>query len=289
MRNMFSGVVRLVRFAAIVIVAGFAASACSGGAAPSAPCGGADSFFIAGCCGAPLAACLKRHPPCPLAVHMGAFASWLDTLAPVSACSTRIAALAARQAFFTTDTGRGVIDDDSVAYAGMASSPCKIILYVSALCPLCKRVYKDLYAAVTEGALKGIARLGIKVITAREWDLALLAARRVNKQSALFLSLAGVEERISMPIIRQKAAGIGLSPAQLDRLLADSSLLQEGRRSAIEAARNGVRLTPTVFIGSRRYRSYKDPQWIIDAVLCLHESAGPSRPERTNGQLPGDR
>ena len=244
-------------------------------------CARLDSFYIGGCCKKTLAECLRRTPPCPLAIHLGAFASWIDTLLPAEPCSTRIAAVATRYAFFT-DTTHATIDSGSVTFVGSPSSPLAIVLYVSALCPLCKRVYKGLYADVTEGSLHGVARLGIKVLSVKSWDLALLAARRVNRQSALFLSLADVNERISMPVIRRKAAEIGLSPATLDHLAADTILLREASLSASEAARNGVTVTPTVFINGRRYRSYKDPQWVADAALFMYEAGifVPARPSR---------
>jgi glutaredoxin len=251
-------------------------------------CPGLDSFFIGGCCKTTLDECLQKTPPCPLAVHLGTFASWIDTLLPVESCSTRVAAIAVRYAFFT-DTTHSTIDSSTVSFVGFSSSPVSIVLYVSALCPLCKRVYKGLYADVTEGSLHGIARLGIKVLSTRPWDLALLAARRVNKQSALFLSLAEVEERISMPVIRRKATEIGLSPAMMDHLTADSMLLWEANFSASEAARNGVTVTPTVFINGRRYRSYKDPLWIADAVLFMHETGVPSRRALHGEHAPEDR
>ncbi len=171
-----------------------------------------------------------------------------------------------------------VIDNDAVTFVGSPSSPISIVVYVSAICPLCKRVYKGLYVGVTDGPLRGIARLGIKVMSSRPWDLALLAARRVNKQSEFFLSLAGMEERISMPLIRREAALIGLSPALLDRLTADSTLLREAALSAIEAAKNDVTLTPTIFINGRRYRGYKDPQWVADAILYMCEAGKLPKP-----------
>ncbi len=251
-------------------------------------CPGLDSIYIGGCCASSLEACLKRIPPCPMAVRLGAFASWIDTLTPAEPCSTRVAAIAARYAFFT-DTTKFAIDYGPVTFVGAPGSPGTIILYVSAICPLCKRVYKGLYAEVTAGSLRGIARLGIKVRSSRSWDLALLAARRVGKQSALFLSLADVEERVSMSVIRKKAAGIGLSRRLLDSLSADSSLIREANYSVGEAKQNEVTLTPTIFINCRRYGSYKDPQWIADAARYSCESGSLPESGFPSGQSRGVR
>jgi protein-disulfide isomerase len=39
-----------------------------------------------------------------------------------------------------------------------------------------------------------------------------------------------------------------------------------------EGERVGVTVTPTFFIGGKRYRSYKDPQWVVDAALYENET-----------------
>jgi protein-disulfide isomerase len=182
-----------------------------------------------------------------------------------------VAALAERYASFN-DTVRHTFDVSRVSFAGNPRSPVTILLFVSTSCPLCKKVYKELYGEVTGGKLKARAKIGIKVFSARPGDLALLAARKFNKQSEFLLSLAGVEERISMKITMQKALEIGLPEREFRALLQDTVLTNEAQASALEGERNGVTVTPTVFIDNKRYRSYKDPKWIVDAALYEYES-----------------
>ena len=236
-----------------------------------ARCSGLDSFALAGCNGTGLASCVKRQPAFLPASRLDAFATWIDTLKKNDPCSTKVADLAERYATFN-DTQTHPIDLSHVSFAGDKRSPIRIVLYVSATCPLCKRVYKALYYDVTGGPLRGIAKLGIKVFSVHDWDVALLAAQKFNKQSDLLLSLAEVTERISTPIVLQKAAEIGIPLQELRQEMADSATVAELKKSIDEAARNEVKLTPTVFIDGVRYRSYKDPQWITDAVLYKREA-----------------
>jgi glutaredoxin len=230
-----------------------------------------ESFYIADRCSSTLAECIKNHPTCLLALHLNAFAFWIDSLRNDEPCSSRVAALAERYASFI-DTVRYAIDLHTTEFAGASNAPITLILYVSASCPLCKRVYKELYGEVTEGKLLNKAKMGIKVFSVRPGDMALLAAKKFNKQSEYILSLAGVEERISEKIIMQKAADIGLSKRTFYRILRDSALINEAQASAQEAGKNGVTIAPTVFINGKRYHGYKDPKWIVDAALYEYES-----------------
>jgi hypothetical protein len=47
--------------------------------------------------------------------------------------------------------------------------------------------------------------------------------------------------------------------------------MREAEASALEGESNGVTVTPTAFINNKRYRSYKDPKWIVDAALYEYE------------------
>lgn len=176
------------------------------------------------------------------------------------------------------DTARHEIDLRGVTFAGDGVAPVTIVLYVSATCPLCKRVYRDLYGAVTAGALTGKARLAVKVRSDRPADLALLAAGKFNKQSDFLLALAGVEERLCGDTLRKKWRDIGLSPADLGRSMHDSLTIGEARASAAEAAANGVAITPAAFINGRRCRVGRDAVRIAEAAEAAYRArAGDKR------------
>jgi protein-disulfide isomerase len=233
-------------------------------------CAGLDSFTIKECGPFTLCECVKKIPSCGIAQRLNSFAVWIDSIQSDKPCSSRVAALAERYASFN-DTVLHKFDLSSVPFVGTPASPVTILLFVSTTCPLCKKVYKELYSEVTEGKLKDRAKIGIKVFSARPADIALLAAKKFNKQSEFLLSLAGVEERISMKIVIQKAVEIGIPEREFRALLQDSVLMREAEASALEGESNGVTVTPTAFINNKRYRSYKDPKWIVDAALYEYE------------------
>jgi protein-disulfide isomerase len=169
------------------------------------------------------------------------------------------------------DTKAYPIDTSIVTFVGAAAAPLHVVMYVSASCPLCKRVYKNLYDSVVTGSLKGKARLGIKPFSSKPWDLALLASRKFNRQADLIRSLAGVTERISLAIILDKADSIGIPRKEFEKAIDDARIKEAADESYREAVRNGVSLTPTIFIDNRRYKSYKDPQWVADAAEYFYE------------------
>jgi glutaredoxin len=210
----------------------------------------------------------NRKPPCALAVRLKRFADWLEE--KEKPCSTMINDVAERSATLR-DTGRYSIDTSLVTFVGASAAPVRIVMYVSASCPLCKRIYHDLYDSVTTGPLKGKARLGIKPFSSKPWDVALLASRTFGKQSVLLRSLANVSERISLAIILQKADSLGIPRKEFEKAIVDERIKDAADGSYREAVRNGVSLTPTLFIDNHRYKSYKDPRWVVDAAEYFHE------------------
>jgi glutaredoxin len=234
-------------------------------------CTGLDSFRITECGPLPITECSRKHPACTIARHLAAFASWIDTIqGDDKPCSSRVAGLVNRYESFN-DTVKHSIDTRAVTFIGARNAPVTVLMYVSGACPLCKRVYKALYGEVTGGKLRHIAKLGVKVFSDRPIDIALLAAGKCNRMSDLLLSLAEVKERLSMELVIEKAGELGIGDSLFRTLLHDQALLHAARVSAQEAAGNGVTVTPTIFINNKRYHSYKDPEWIIDAAFYEYE------------------
>jgi protein-disulfide isomerase len=243
-------------------------------------CPGLDSFLIAECGRLSIPECSQQHSEYSLAHRLDKFLRWIDTIRSNDdnlSCSSRVAALKERYADFR-DTNRLRVDTAGVVFVGGARAPVALVLYISASCPLCKRVYRGLYNEVTDGKLRRVSKLGIKVFSERSIDIALLAAGRFNRQCDLLLSLEDVKERISIPIIFRKAHEIGLPDSSFRALLQDSVLMKKARASVLEGEKIGVSVTPTVFINGRRYRGYKDPQWIVDAALYEYELLGNAQP-----------
>jgi len=248
----------------ILCLVSAAAAACAAAQADSTTrCDSAIHAVHIDACNSSLGGCLKRARPGDLAVRLDRFGAWLAS--KDKPCSTMVKDVEERAATLQ-DTARFAIDTSQVTFAGAAAAPVRIVMYVSATCPLCKRIYHELYDSVTAGGLTGKARLGIKPFSAKPLDVMLLAARRFGRQADLMRSLAGVEVRITEAIVLKKADSIGIPAHELRKLAADSAIVRAAVGSAEEGGRNGVTVTPTIFINNRRYKSYKDPQWVVDAA-----------------------
>ncbi|MBN1127595.1 MAG: thioredoxin domain-containing protein [Chitinispirillaceae bacterium] len=235
-------------------------------------CAGLDSVTIQECGTLSIHECSKKNPECAIAHRLDTFIRWIDTIKGDNGpCSTKVTELKKRYETFK-DTLTFSIDMSEVRCVGADDAPITILLYITASCPLCKKVYRELHEEVTEGKLRGAAKLGIKVFGVRPNDVAVLAAGKLNRQSDLLLALGEVKERLSEKIIIRKAHEIGMPDSAFRELIRDSACIKMAQASALEGTKNGVTVTPTVFINNKRYSSYKDPQWIVDAALFEYES-----------------
>jgi protein-disulfide isomerase len=230
----------------------------------------AGKIHIGYCCKTSLDSCIKMNKSCEIARRLNLFSKWLDTVNGAKPCSLVVNEIQKRYQTLT-DTVTCKIDLRNVPMAGSTNSKINLVMYVSATCPLCKKVYKDLYQSVTNGELKNKARLGIKVISASAPNLALLTAAHFGKQSQLMLSLHDIKERISMEHIIKKCAEIGIPADSLNAYMNSASIRTLAEVSVSEASVNGVKYTPAFFINGKPYHSYKDPQWVIDAVLFEYD------------------
>jgi protein-disulfide isomerase len=230
----------------------------------------AGKIHIGYCCNTSIDSCIKMNKSCEIARRLNLFSHWLDTVNGSKPCSLVISEIQKRYQTLT-DTLTCKIDLRNVPMTGSPNSKINLVMYVSATCPLCKKIYKDIYESVTTGKLKDKARFGIKVINASTPNLALLAATHFGKQSRLMLSLYDIKERISMEHIIKKCAEIGIPADSLNTYMNDNSIKTLAEASASEASVNGVKYSPVFFINGKPYHSYKDPQWVIDAVLFEYD------------------
>jgi Thioredoxin len=228
----------------------------------------AQSFHVAACDSLSLAVSLGRTPPCRLAVFIAPFAKWLvgkgKTIDEcVKDCNARCECM--------TSAKRFTIDLSDMPVAGDGKAPVSIVMYISAMCPLCKYLAAEMYREVTTGALKGKARLLAKPFASGTGDRALLAADWCKKYWDYIIALNNVKMRPDEPILLRVADSLGMPTAAFKNLLADSTIRQRLERFRKEGEINEVTVTPTFFIDGKRYRSYKDPQWVVDAALYEYE------------------
>ncbi len=165
------------------------------------------------------------------------------------------------------------IDTTTFPIAGNSKAPILLIVYVSATCPLCHYISRELYSAVTPGgALYGKVRFMAKPYGVTAANLSLYAANSLGKFWDYFLALANVNERIDPELFFHIADSLGMKKAHLKNLMENEKTVSLAQKNTAEAQTNQVTITPTVFINCVRYRSYKDPRWIIDAAEIKFET-----------------
>lgn len=156
--------------------------------------------------------------------------------------------------------------------SGDPKSPIKIRAYVKSSCSLCKRVVIPLYIAVNSEILKGIASLEIRPMSDTPGDRALLAAEKQNRGWDFFLSLENEDRRLDDKIIMELAKKLNLNIPQFKKDYTSTETFKTLRVIHNEAGRNNFHTTPTLYIDNHRYQSYKDPQWVIDAIELKYNS-----------------
>jgi protein-disulfide isomerase len=178
-----------------------------------------------------------------------------------------------RYGCLTSTSASGRIDTTVFPIAGDPKAPVLIAGYVTGTCPLCHYITRELYAAVSPGgALYGKARLMVKPLGASPGNLALCAANELGRFWDFFIALSNVKERADSAVVYRVADGIGIKPATLSQLARDPKTLTMAQASTAEAGANGVTVAPTFFFNRVRYKSYKDPRWLIDAAEYLYEA-----------------
>jgi hypothetical protein len=218
--------------------------------------------------------CFEQKPDCSIGQRFTNHAAWLvlyklpfDTI--MRLMRDRY------QSLVTTDTVR--IAESFLATAGAPDAPITITAYISITCPRCKRVCIPLYHAVTQGRLAGIAKLRMKPFSSGVDDLVLLASQKCNVWWQLYLSLEKETGRLDQHLLISKAQATGLDTIALKKFLSQDTLRLMQKEYKREGIKNGVSVTPTIFINNRRYVSSIHPDWIIDAVECIHELAQQSK------------
>lgn len=222
----------------------------------------AYSFTLDNCCDTTIGACIELKPACTQAPRFLDFISWMILRGHqqekiIKELEKRVVS------FFGPDT---FLVNSSLPLAGAQDAPVIISSYISASCPRCKKVCIPLYLAVTDGPLYQLAKLQLIPATVSFGNMALLAAHEQGKFWDFFLKLEGEKRRLNERILMSKARKLGLNTKQFKRALYNNQYKKVLTQSRNKARNNGVTITPTLFINKRRYRSYKNPQWIIDAV-----------------------
>ena len=225
-------------------------------------CPEVKSLRIKECGGATLEALAKRGGSCSVAPRLYRFAQWFDSFA--QPCSTILKEVKNRYLTYEEPV-RSSIDYAGVPFEGAPDAAVRIVVYISMTCPLCKKLYCDLSDSLKNGRKSSMA-LYAKPFPSTQLEYAFAAVQSEGKQAELLRSLASVADRITLTTIYQCLAAIGIPWQTVDRLIRTRSTVAYVEASRAEALANGVTGAPTFFINNKRYRSYKDAQWIIEAA-----------------------
>jgi protein-disulfide isomerase len=275
MRTATPGIAYCVLLSAAAAGAGFAQP-------PSAAQKTHDSvitnYRVSQCCASTVKKCLSQVPVCPLARRLAKFSEWL---AGEGKSYAEIMEKMEERERTLTDTGRAQIDISNMPFAGSPDAPVDIVAYISATCPLCKLITGEMYVEVTEGDLKGKARFFAKPFTRGFGDRAMLAAARLGKYWDYLRALAQIKKRTDTEEFYAVAEQVGIARSDLEQSAQDPEFGRVLERSHDEGARNGVTVTPTIFVNGRRYRSYKHTLWLIDAAEYEYEMMTALRPGKS--------
>jgi hypothetical protein len=225
-------------------------------------CSEVKSLRIRECGDATLEVLNRQWDNCDIASRLLSFSHWMDSLS--RPCSTIVGDLKTRFAYFE-DTVRFPIDLSGVSFEGPADAPVRIVLYVSLSCPVCKWLYCSLSDSLKAGRINEIA-LYVKPFAVTPLERVFAVVQKERKQNELFHSLALVKERVTQEMVLRIADSLGISRQTTEKLSHSKAIADFVASSHSEAVKNGVTVTPTVFINGKRYHSYKNPRWVIDAA-----------------------
>jgi protein-disulfide isomerase len=221
------------------------------------------------CCDLTLAECLKQKPTCALAARLAE-----NVCRRVEAGQKReeIARALSKRASFFLSNKKFAIDLSAVPAVGDGSAPVELVEYACARCPFCSKITPDLYRAVTEGPLKGKARLHLKTFPIRshqhskEAGMGFLAAAELGKFWEFALLAYGRFDAFCPLKQADWAEELGLEKALFEKLLQDERLREILVDNIKEGLRNGVDATPTFFINKKRFAGDLTAAEIIDVV-----------------------
>ncbi|NLE03037.1 MAG: thioredoxin domain-containing protein [Fibrobacter sp.] len=226
------------------------------------------NFKIPQCGNSSFKSCLNQNDACPIALYLDRFLDWL--LIKQSDYEKLYEQLSKRYESFTS-TDVFIIDTTVVKWVGEETAPVKLEIYFSASCSHCRYILSELYQAVFDGELKGKARMTEIPFGANISNMAAMVANRYDKFWDLIFELNKTKVRIDTTNVYEILQSVGLSREQIDNGVADSLLKTKLLYCKEQAVANDVSVVPTIFINNHRYSSYKDPEWIIDAVKYEYE------------------
>lgn len=163
-----------------------------------------------------------------------------------------------------------VISPSFIPAAGDTKSPISIVAYVTSDCPHCKKVGIPLRDLVL-GYYKGKAQFQIKPIHQHIGDYALLAAVEQGKAWELFEAYGDIEGRMDEDAVIKAATAAKLDVVKLKKRVNSNTEFYKKiiEKNYVEAKKNGLNFTPTLYFNGYMYETNKHPIWIMEYIDYL--------------------
>jgi protein-disulfide isomerase len=209
------------------------------------------------CCEGTISECLVKKPVCKLAVRL---ADDVCRRAGAGKSQTEIERELVRRAASALGP-KLKLDVSQSSIAGDPKAPVEIVAYLCARCPFCAKLEPQLYLSVTQGKLKGKAKLVVRPFPIRSHKhstlaaKALLAAERQGKFWDFLNYMYAHFDQFDPEKLEEFAAKAGLDAERFRAALADPALENTLVASKKEGIRNHVEATPTLLVNRRKYEA----------------------------------
>jgi len=214
-----------------------------------------------------------KKPGCKVAPRLVEFIEWMDSVGKAPHDSVLGNALRDHYASLASKT-RYAADIRGWPVVGEPSSPLTVVMYFSGTCPLCKRNFVELHYEVTNGSLKGKAKIVAKPFGQNNVNKALVAAHDMGRFADIMIALAHAEGRVDEETVYSIAESMFFDKAKFKAAAESQSVADRVNAAYAEGHKNGVELVPTYIIGGRRYESVSNTWWIVDTFKYMYEADG---------------
>lgn len=165
------------------------------------------------------------------------------------------------------------IELDDSFMAGEKDAKVTVVSYICARCPFCAIITPKLYKEITEGRLKGKAKLYIRPFPLKshehsvEGGIAMISAAKMGKFYEFLLKMYEEFMNFSLPRLNVYAAEAGIDIKKFDEISKEPEIKKYLENSKKEGLKNGVEATPTFFINGKKYYANYHIDLLTDAIL----------------------
>lgn len=227
------------------------------------------------CCDGTIAECVAKRPRCVLARRL---ADDVCRRAGAGQDKAAIERALTKRAESMSRSGAPVpIDLSGSPYAGEADAKVVVTAYLCTRCPFCSKLVPSLHRLVNDGALKGKAKLHIKLFPIRthqystEGGTAVLAAGKLGKLWPYLLGVYSHFDSFDVNKLPDYAVEVGLDRQAFIDATNDSSIRTQLIESKKEGIRNKVEATPTVFLNGYKFSGDLNTTVLQDVIEEEHD------------------